>query len=73
MLLPIPAAITAPAATYGQLLSRQFATLPADALPPPTIETKGPRIELPTSFKPHQPQIDEDTAVVQAITDGRDI
>lgn len=73
MLLPIPAAIVAPAATYGQFLSRQFDTLPADAPQAPPLDggRGAVQIELPTQFKPHQPQIDEDTEVVQTISDGK--
>ena len=62
-------------APFPQLTARQWATLPKEAPSPPTPSRKGPNgrefDELPRAFKPHQPQIDEDTEVVQAISDNK--
>ena len=70
MLLPVPAAIVAQTPVYAQLASRQFETLPADAPPAPAVDS-GSKLALPTQLKPHQPQIDEDTKIVQVIADGK--
>jgi len=70
MLPPAPApALVRAATTFPQLRATSYTTLPTEAPAPPKIERA--QTELPTRFKPHQPQIDEDTQVVQALSDGK--
>ncbi len=68
VLLAAPPQLPPPArpAPFLQLIARRDLAAPAPPAPPPA----SPLPTLPTRFKPHQPQVDADTAVRQAIPDG---